>query len=96
MKDKVGMGTTKLAAERPHTQPPPPTNRPGFLVRPSGDGLCQRATAGMKPAAARGSLAPGGFPWQPPGLMADRHPSHPALWPQADLIIPHRRENARY
>ena len=61
------MGTTELATERPHPQPPPPAKRPGLLVRPSGDGLCQRTTEGIKPAADRNPLASGGFPWNPPG-----------------------------
>ena len=51
------MGTTELAAERPHAQPPPPAKRPGLLVRPSGDGLCQGTRDGIKPSVARGGSA---------------------------------------
>jgi hypothetical protein len=56
------MGTTELAAERPHAQPPPPAKRPGLLVRPSGDGLCQRTRDGIKPSVARGAPLCGGKP----------------------------------
>jgi hypothetical protein len=54
------MGTTELAAELPHPQPPPPAKRPGLLVRPSGDGLCQRTRDGIKPSVARGGLRSAG------------------------------------
>jgi hypothetical protein len=34
---------------------PPPAKRQGFRVRPSGDGLCQRARDGIQPSVAGGS-----------------------------------------
>jgi hypothetical protein len=74
---------------------PPPFHRQGFCVRPSDDGLCQRATGGIKPTAARGGWPPADFH----GLHrmdADRPLSRPAIRPQADLNIPPVGENARF